>query len=551
MPNIYLFYIFLTSLFTVLVLIPPISRLAVSIGVFDSHDERKLHTGAIPRLGGIAIFFAVLLATILFGEIDRNARGFLAGGVVIFLTGLTDDLSGLTPRKKLLGQFVAALLVTVVGDLSVTSLGNLFGTGPIELGYLSVPFTVFAIVGLINAINLMDGLDGLAAGVTAIATAAIGIVAWHTGNQHLVGACVALLGALIGFLKFNSYPARIFMGDGGSLFLGYCLAVFVIQLVERGTEHVSPMLAVVILALPVCDTCFVMIRRLMNHQPISAPDRSHIHHRLMDIGLGHKATVVFVYVLSYAIAIYAVMFHWLPGWRHLVTIGLMLVAAYFLHRFLALILKRRASLFLVDDRSFLNVFNYRWMVRYSQYLLVVAKYTVMAILFLTVFISAAPGSNLAVVAGLLIFLTVVLTLQTGGWGNRFLQLVLYFNGAFLVYIMENYGRETVLFGVSLNLISTGLFLLLFVVSGSMLFLRKKSRVLMGSPMEYFILFIVIAIPLLPNEFSSPRHLLTVAAKSLILFLSYKMIFMLNVRRNRKVIVATLLALLVCAVRSLM
>ena len=550
MPNIYLFYIFLTSLFSVLVLIPSISRLAVSIGIFDSHDERKMHNGAIPRLGGIAIFFAVLLATILFGDIDRNARGFLAGGVVIFLTGLTDDLSGLTPRKKLLGQLVAALLVTVVGGLSLTSLGNLFGAGPVELGYLSVPFTVFAIVGVINAINLMDGLDGLAAGVAAIATSTIGILAWHTGNQHLVGACVALLGALIGFLKFNSYPARIFMGDGGSLLLGYCLATFAIQLVECGTKDVSPMLPVVILAVPICDTCFVMIRRLMNHQPISAPDRSHIHHRLMGLGLGHKAAVVFIYGLSYLIAIYAVMSQNLPGYRQLINLALIFTVLYFLKRLVALLLKRRASLFLVDDRSFLNVFNYRWMVRYSQYLLVVAKYTVIAILFLTVFISPAPGSNLAIVAGLLLLLTVVLIFQTGGWGNRFLQLVLYSNGAFLVYIMENYGREAVLFGVSLNLISTGLFLLLFVVSGVMLFLRKKSRALMGSPMEYFILFIVIAIPLFPNEFSSPMHLLTVAAKSLILFLSYKMIFMLNVRRNRKVIVATLLALLVCAVRSL-
>jgi UDP-GlcNAc:undecaprenyl-phosphate GlcNAc-1-phosphate transferase len=286
MPSIYLFYIFFTSLFSALVLIPPISRLAVTIGIFDNHDERKVHIGAIPRLGGIAIFFAVLLATILFGDIDRSARGFLAGGVVIFLTGLTDDLSGLTPRKKLLGQFVAALLVTVVGGLCVTSLGNLFGAGPIELGYLSVPFTVFAIVGVINAINMMDGLDGLAAGVTAIATATFGILAWYTGNQYLVGACVALLGALIGFLKFNSYPARIFMGDGGSLFLGYCLATFAIHLVERGTGPVSPMLPVVILAVPLCDTCYVMIRRLMKHQSVSAPDRSHIHHRLMDIGLG-------------------------------------------------------------------------------------------------------------------------------------------------------------------------------------------------------------------------------------------------------------------------
>ena len=551
MPRIYLFYIFLASLLTILVLIPPISRLAVSIGIFDRQDERKLHSGAIPRLGGIAIFFAVLLATILFCNIDQHIRGFLAGGVVIFLVGLTDDLTGLVARKKLLGQFVAALIAVVVGDLNLTSLGDLFGSGPLELGFFSTPFTVFAIVGVINAINLMDGLDGLAGGVTAIATTALGIIAYNTGNQQLLGICVALLGAVIGFLKFNSYPAKIFMGDGGSLFLGYCLATFAIHLVEHGRGQVSAMIPVIILAVPICDTCFVMANRLLKRQSVAAPDRSHIHHRLMDLGIGHKATVILVYGLSYCLAIYAVMFQRLPDHRQLINLLLMLVGFYFLSRVLGLLVKRHANRFLEDDRSFLNFFTYRWMVRYSHHLLVAVKYLVLAILFLTVFITSRPGYELASVAGLLIILTVTLIFLTNSWSNRFLQFVLYFNGAFLLYVVENYGRNTVIAGVELRLVSMYLFVALFLLSGALLFLRKKSRLLMDSPLEYFILFIVIAIPLLPSSFTSPQHLLTVTGKALILFLSYKMIFMLRARRNRKVIVATLLALFACGVRSLL
>ena len=551
MPSIFLFYIFLTSLFTVLVLIPPISRLAVSIGIFDGVDGRKAHTGSIPRLGGIAIFFAVFLAIILFVDIDRHTRGFLAGGVVIFLTGLTDDLVGLPARKKMLGQLVAALIVTVVGDISLTSLGDLFGTGSIELGYLSIPFTVFAIVGVINAINLMDGLDGLAGGVTAIAAAALAIIAFNTGNQPLVALSVALLGGVIGFLKFNSYPAKIFMGDGGSLFLGYSLACFSIHLVEHDNGQISIMVPVIILAVPICDTCYVMARRLYYRRPPFAPDRIHIHHRIMNLGIGHRATVVLVYGLSYLLAVYGVMSQHLSDRNQLIVLVLLVYGYSVILRLLAHFLHHHPSLFLRDDRSFLNVFTYRWMVRYSQYLLVVAKYVVVAILFLTIFITNRPGFNLASVAGLLIILTIVLILQTNNWSNRFLQFVLYFNGAFLVYVMENYGRETILYGLQPHLLSTCLFLLLFIVSGGMLFLRKKSRLLMSSPMEYFILFIVIAIPLLPHTFTGPRHLLTVAGKSLILFLSYKMIFMLKARRNRKIIVATLLALLACGIRSIM
>lgn len=233
MPKIHLFYIFLTSMLTSLVLIPPISRLATSIGVYDDQDERKLHSGAIPRLGGIAIFFAVLLSVILFSEINLQIRGFLAGAVVIFLTGLTDDLAKIVPVKKLLGEVLAAWVATVLGNLQINSIGNLFGGGAIELGYLSIPFTVFAIVGVINAVNLLDGLDGLAGGVTAIAACAIGLIAYLTGHNNLAVLCMALLGGVVGFLKFNSYPARIFMGDGGSLFLGYCLAVLSVQLVQQ------------------------------------------------------------------------------------------------------------------------------------------------------------------------------------------------------------------------------------------------------------------------------------------------------------------------------
>lgn len=549
MPSIYLFYIFFASLLTVLVLVPPISRLAVSIGIFDEQDERKLHSGTIPRLGGIAIFFAVLLASILFSPIDQHMRGFLAGGVVIFLVGLTDDLTGLVARKKFFGQFFAALIATVVGGFSLTSLGDLFGTGVIELGGLSIPFTVFAIVGVINAINLMDGLDGLAGGVTAIAMTALGFIAYNTGNQQLTGLSVALLGAVVGFLKFNSYPAKIFMGDGGSLFLGYCLATFAVHLVENGRGQVSAMVPVIILAVPICDTCFVMAKRLLQGRAISSPDRSHIHHRLMDLGLGHKATVILVYGLSYAVAIYAVMYQHLADHQHLMNLLLMLAVFCVLTWILGGVLKKHANRFLEDDRSFLNFFTYRWMVRYSQYFLLVAKYLVLMILTLPLFITSRPSYELASVAGLLIALTLTLLFLTKDWSNRFLQFTLYFSGAFLLYVVENFGRETVLAGVELRLLSMYLFFALFLLCGTLLFLRKKSRLLMHSPMEYLILFMVIAIPLLPTSLTSPHHLLTVTGKALILAISYKMIFMLEVRRNRKVIVATLVALFVCGVRS--
>jgi UDP-GlcNAc:undecaprenyl-phosphate/decaprenyl-phosphate GlcNAc-1-phosphate transferase len=550
MPKIQLFYIFLTSMLTSLVLIPPISKLAVSIGVFDDNDERKVHTGAIPRLGGIAIFFAVLLSVILFSEMNIQVRGFLAGAIVIFLTGLTDDLAKMPPTKKLLGELMAAWVATVVGELHLTSLGNLFGEGAINLHQLSVPFTVFAIVGVINAVNLLDGLDGLAGGVTAISTCAIGLLAYLAGDNNLAVVCVALLGGVVGFLKFNSYPARIFMGDGGSLFLGYCLAVISVQLAENARGRNSVLIPLIILAVPVFDTLYVMATRFFTGKALFLPDRNHIHHRFMDLGLGHKSTVILVYGLSYCLAAYSVVFRGLTDQQQLINMVLFLIMFCVLNWTLARLLNRQQNQFLVEDNSVLNCYAFRWMVQYSQYVLVLLKYLALAALALPLLTFAhKPGIETATVAWLLTILTVLLYLQTADWTNHFLQIVICINGSFLIFVVENCENYMLFAGVPLKLVSALLFTGLFLCFGTLLFLRKKSKLLIKSPLEYFGLFIVISIPLLPSTFTHSTHLLTVAGKSLVLFFSYKMVMLLNVRRNRKIIVATMVSLLFIAVRG--
>lgn len=550
MSKIQLFHIFLTSLLTSLVLIPPISRLAVTIGIYDDNDDRKVHTGAIPRLGGIAIFFAVLFSVILFSEISLQVRGFLAGAVVIFLTGLTDDLASLPPVKKLLGEVLAAWIVAVVGNIQLTSLGDLFGFGAIRLDYLSVPFTVFAIVGVINAVNLLDGLDGLAGGVSAIAACAIGLLAYLAGNYNLSVVCMALLGGVVGFLKFNSYPARIFMGDGGSLFLGYCLAVFSVELVERTPGRNSVLIPLIILAVPVFDTLYVMGSRIYRRSRLFLPDRNHIHHRFMELGLGHQSTVVVVYGLSYCLALYAVLCRRLPDQQQFMNLGLFLLLFFLLHRLLAGLLQRRKTGFLVEDRGVLNRRAVRWMVRYSRYVPVVLKYLALGALSLTLCTyPKSPGREVATVAWLLIALTALLYLQTADWSNRFLQIVIRVNGAFLIFVGENSAAGIRFAGVPLPLISALLFAGLFVCLGALVFLRRKSKLLMESPLDYFLLFLVVSIPLLPASLMQSTHLLTVAGKSLVLYFSYKMVLLLKVRRNRKIIAVTLVSLLFVGLRA--
>lgn len=549
MLSINLFYILLTALISALVLIPSISRLAATIGKLDQPDERKVHTNGTPRLGGIAIFFAFILTLFLFCDLDRQARGLLAGAVIIFITGLYDDLVGIRPRKKFAGQFLAALVAVVIGEMPLPGVGDLFGLGEIRLGFLAVPFTVLAIVGVTNAVNLLDGLDGLAGGVTGIAVMAIGILAYATGNSQLLGMSIALVGAILGFLKYNTHPARIFMGDSGSLLLGYCLAIFSVMLCNEGGGMVVEMTPLIILALPIVDTLIVMVKRLRSGRPLLAPDNSHIHHHLLGIGFGHKATVIVIYTLSYLLAIVGVICHRLPASLQTALFVIVIVALCSLHRVAAGVLLKRMPQ-LRSNQSLRNTRTYRRLVEYSRYLLVVIKYLVIVLLLLAVMLPAAAGRDVPVVAAFLAALSLILLFLTNDWGNRFILFILYFNGAFLIYQIENYGREPLVGGVSPNLLSHGLFLLLFLFCGIKLIIRSRSGELINSPLEYLLLFVVISVPLLPDDFTGRYHLLTVAAKSVILFTAYRMVLMRQAWRNRKIIVATLLALLMVGAKSL-
>ncbi|HEY6872889.1 MAG TPA: MraY family glycosyltransferase [Geobacteraceae bacterium] len=544
-----LFHVFLVSLFSAIVLIPPISKLAVSMGMLDLPDERKAHAHETPRLGGFAIFFAFLLALLLFADFNQQTRGFLTGAVIIFLTGLADDLVGLTPKKKFVGEIIATVCAVVVGQVSLVSLGNLFGSGEIELGPFAIPFTVLAMVGVINAINMLDGLDGLAGGVSAIALGAIGLLAFISGNHPLLLMAVALLGALLGFLKYNSYPASIFMGDAGSLLLGYSLGFFSVTLVVQGNQVISEVSPFIILAVPILDTLFVMCKRLRSGKSPFAPDRSHVHHRLLGFGFGHKASVVIVYGATYILAFFAVFCYRLADrWQ---AVALALVTLLFCLTSWFLEKKRLAGYFrfLRSNQPLRQTRSYRRLVGCAHRLRVAAKYLILAILLLSVFSPADPASNAPVVAGFLCVLSLFLFVARGAW-NRFLLFVLYFDGAFLIYLTENFGREMTIGGVPLIWITSALFFLLFVIAGTKVFLRRRIGSMTTSPLEYLILFIVISVPLLPERLIGHHHILTVTGKSIILFVGYRLVLMREAKRNRKILAATFGVMLVIALKGL-
>jgi UDP-GlcNAc:undecaprenyl-phosphate/decaprenyl-phosphate GlcNAc-1-phosphate transferase len=299
-----------------LILTPLVRRVAVRMGTVDLPNHRRVNASPVPRGGGIAVALAFLVvAAIVLAVNDRvrfvtipvsiepgDLAALLAGGVVATVIGFLDDYFQLRARWQLIGQVVLAVLAVVAG-VTVTFVNNPFGPGNIPLvGPYAIGFTMLWVAGMINSINFIDGLDGLSSGIALIAAVTLGLISLTTAvgplGQPFVGLlCFALAGSLLGFLRWNFHPATIFIGTSGVMFVGYTLAVLAIL----GSAKVA--VALLVLGVPIIDTFWIIVRRLATgHSPFT-PDRGHIHHRLLDLGLSHRQTVLVIYAICIALAV--------------------------------------------------------------------------------------------------------------------------------------------------------------------------------------------------------------------------------------------------------
>jgi UDP-GlcNAc:undecaprenyl-phosphate GlcNAc-1-phosphate transferase len=297
------------ALMIALVMTPLVTAMAHRLGLFDVPDHaRKVHVRKTPRLGGIAVVSAVItpIAALTLRDNDISAAffadptlivAFAAGALGIVVLGLYDDLRGADATLKFAVQFVVAIGLWAAG-LRIEAIGGFVGAS-IDIGWLSLPLTVLWVVGIINAVNLIDGLDGLASGIALIAAAALFGTALVNDQVLLAVVMAAVSGALVGFLVFNFNPARIFLGDSGSLFLGYVLAVSSLWTHHKAaTATVVGLLPLCVLAVPLIDTTLCIVRRVSRGQSPFSPDREHLHHRLMALGLSHRGTVLTLYAVA-------------------------------------------------------------------------------------------------------------------------------------------------------------------------------------------------------------------------------------------------------------
>ena len=335
---------FITAFTLCYLAIPPILQIAHKKNLYDPPNERSAHAEPTPPLGGVAIFAGACCGIVLWAP-EHTFGGLqhvLAALVIIFLIGIRDDLLPMAPTKKLLGQILAALILVYKANVKITSLDGIFGIQEIpELAGFG--FSVVAIVGLINAFNLIDGINGLAASTGLLACLTLGL--WFAGAGHVEFAVVAfsLAGALVAFLKYNVTPARIFMGDTGAMLTGAVCAVLAIKFIELDRLlppgsifrlGAAPAIATAVLILPLFDTLWVMTRRFLQGRSMFYPDRSHIHHMLLDTGLSHMQATSILVLLNALIVLWVVALHaWGTNWLLLLELVFALTLAIWLHRY--------------------------------------------------------------------------------------------------------------------------------------------------------------------------------------------------------------------------
>ncbi|MUV37336.1 UDP-N-acetylglucosamine--undecaprenyl-phosphateN-acetylglucosaminephosphotransferase [Lentibacillus sp. JNUCC-1] len=297
---------FIVAFAGALILTYPVKAFSIKIGAVDFPNHRKIHTKVTPRIGGIAIFLGALAGALVLQPRHEHVPEILLGAIVIVITGALDDRFGLRPVVKLTGQLIAASFL--VSDGLIIEYITLPLLGQVELGFASVLVTVFWIVGITNAINLIDGLDGLATGVSTIALSSMLVMALVDGRVAAAYLCIVLIGANLGFLYHNFYPAKIYMGDTGSNFLGFMIAAVSIMGLFKNITLFSFIIPVIVLAVPIFDTLFAIIRRAWNKEGIMTADNKHIHYQLLAAGYSHRTTVLIIYAFSALFGGLAILF---------------------------------------------------------------------------------------------------------------------------------------------------------------------------------------------------------------------------------------------------
>jgi len=506
---------FLSALLLTVVAVPLLTRLAPRLSLVDHPGERKVHSAPMPRVGGLAMALGALAPTVYWLGGDRFVLAYLAGAGVQTAFGVADDRLDLKPRWKFLGQAGAALIVIFYGGVRITSLGALLPEDFLLPVWISVPVTLVAIIGVTNAINLADGLDGLAGGISLLSISCIGFLAYLEGDYNIGLVALALSGATFGFLRFNTYPATIFMGDAGSQLLGFSCITLALALTQ-GQTALSPLLPLIILGFPVLDTVTVMTLRIIRGNSPFLADKTHFHHSLLAFGLQHAESVLTIYAIHVALIVCALYFRYYSDWLFLVGYGTfscavlatfsLSLAHHWQPKEFRLLLRISQSLRGLRDRSCL-----------IRYLAGPLNWLLWAALMVSVALTGAVPPQLAPAAlGGAAALVLVARCRPERLGEA-LRMVLYLLIPMLIYLTDlNLAQGPEPVPVRLyNLSFLAIALLSMLVSK----LTRRRNCFKSTPLDFLIIFIVVLVPSLPFSDLAHYRVGMIAGKTVICYIA--------------------------------
>lgn len=542
---VYLSTLLLTLLVTI-VLIPITIKIAERIEKYDMPGRRKVHTIPVPRTGGIAMAVAVFSSMLLWAQDSSFLSAYIIGAGIIVVFGLVDDFIDLSYRYKFAGQLLAALAVVVLGDVQIRNLGALSpGVGPLT-PWIAIPLTIIVIVGVTNAINLADGLDGLAGGICILSFCCTGYIAYLNGNTVIALLTVALIGSIFGFLKYNTYPASVFMGDTGSQFLGFSLVIAAVALTQ-GDMGLSPVLPVIIFGFPVLDTAVVMLERIgAGRSPFKA-DKNHFHHKLIRLGLTHTEAVFAIYLLQAFLVVSAFVFRFYSDWALLIGYGIfvnVVIIGFFVAEVTRWNIKRftfidkhiRGKLAKIKKKGVWVVFSFK-----------MVEYGIPALFFLTTILPVTIPRHLSYLAAGLLFLTIGCALAKKTWLKWFLMADLYITIPLIVFFSTESGQaymtRPMMWTYNLAFI-----VLTFFVIMTLRLTRRRSGFKV-SPMDFLIVFIAIIAPFIAGVYGEDKRLTFVAAKSVMLFFSYEVLIGELRGEYTRLVVFTACSLVVIIIRG--
>jgi UDP-GlcNAc:undecaprenyl-phosphate GlcNAc-1-phosphate transferase len=540
-----LFFSFIIATFVTMILIPPLVRAAERFHVLDLPSPRKVHNLPVPRVGGVAMAIGALLPMLIWLPRGNEFNAYLAGICIIVAFGVWDDLRRLDYRIKLFGQLVAVLIVVFYGGIVIRHVPFL-GVDPLP-DFIAIPLAIIVLVGVTNAINLADGLDGLAGGITLLSLGLMAVLAHTAGDEWVLLASAAVIGSTVGFLRFNTYPARIFMGDGGSQFLGFSAGVLVTALSQQDATATSPVLPLMILGLPILDTVMVMSERIMGGRSPFSADRNHIHHKLLTLGFGHYEAVFAIYLLQAALVLAAYLLRFESD---ILIIGSYIAFCAALLAMLRAAGKRGWRLH-GSRHAAVKQENPRWItwLRKEQRLLRFAfHFAIIAIpgyFFLGAFFVERVPQDIGVLAWLMFAVLVVLFFRHHHKPFNIVERAcVYVAGICIVYLVQMMPGRLAHFDLARNILFVGM--TLAVVIG-IRFSQERFRV---TPMDFLVVFIALVAPNLPDVKVHAQNVGMGIAMLIVLFYGIELVLNNIWRRWDFIRLTTCVTLAVLGVRGL-